>query len=99
MNDEAALRQIFERLGGIEARLKTGAERHDEFAREIVAIKQKMEPLPLMMKTVEKMEPIVDDYQKSRNKMAGIFLVLSMIAGGVGFFASEIKASVVRLLR
>jgi hypothetical protein len=92
MTDEVALRQIFERLGSIDARLNSGSRRHDEFDERMKRIEAKIEPLPRIAETVEDMSPIIADYKSSRSMMAGIMLALTTIAGGVGFFASELKA-------
>lgn len=92
MTDEVALRQIFERLGSIDARLDSGGRRHDEFDARMKRIEAKIEPLPRIAETVEDMKPIVQDYRSSRSKMAGIMLALTTIAGGLGFFTSELKA-------
>lgn len=83
--------EIFERLGSIDERLKAGSKRHDEFAARMSKIEEKIEPLPSVVETVKNMKPIVDDYQQSRNKMAGVVLACTTIAGGIGFFASELK--------
>jgi hypothetical protein len=61
-------------------------------ADDIKDIKQTVETVPEIAKTVENMKPIVDDYRDSRNKWAGIVIALTTIAGGIGFFASEIKS-------
>jgi hypothetical protein len=83
--------EIYERLGSIDARLDSGGKRHDEFAEELKQIKSKIEPIPMLGETVKSMKPICDDYLRSRNQMAGVFLAISALAGGIGFFASEIK--------
>jgi ParB-like chromosome segregation protein Spo0J len=42
---QQALRQIFERLGGIEQRLLTGSKRHDEFSQSLAEIEGKVDKL------------------------------------------------------
>lgn len=92
MTDEVALRKIFERLGSIDARLDAGSRRHDDFNERMERIEKKIEPLPAIAETVKEMKPIVADYKLSRSMMAGIMLALTTIAGGLGFFTSELKA-------
>ena len=96
--DEQALRQIFERLGSIDARLEAGGRRHDEFHQQIVDLKIKIEPLPLIIEVVRNMKPIVDDYVRSRNKFSGIVLACGAFLAGVGFWGTEFKAFIVRSL-
>jgi hypothetical protein len=89
---DTLLMEIFERLGSIDAKLQAGSERHREFADRMKEIETKIAPVPLISETVSKMKPIVEDYQASRQKAAGIMLAITGFAGAVGFFASEIKA-------
>jgi chromosome segregation ATPase len=42
---QQALRSIYERLGGIDERLKTGADRHEEFAQSLAEIDNKVDKL------------------------------------------------------
>lgn len=92
--DEMALRQIFERLGSIDAKLAAGSRRHDEIDERLDRIDLKIEPLPRIAETVAEMKPIVHDYRQSRSMMAGVALALTAVAGGIGFFAAELKALV-----
>lgn len=92
MTDEMALRQIFERLGSIDAKLSAGSRRHDDFDERMDRIEAKIEPLPRIAETVNEMKPIVNDYKQSRSMMAGVALALTVVAGGIGFFAAELKA-------
>lgn len=87
-----ALRQIFERLGAIDAKLAAGSRRHDDFDERMDRIETKIEPLPRIAETVAEMKPIVNDYKQSRHMMAGVALALTTIAGGIGFFAAELKS-------
>lgn len=89
---DTVMLEVFERLGSIDAKLEAGRQRHEQFAAEVRDIKSRIEPLQLVAETVRSMKPIVDDYARSRAKLAGMLLALSAVASGIGFFASELKA-------
>ena len=89
----AALRSIENRIGKMDAKLDAGQRRHDGFAADIKDLKEAVEPVAGLCKTVEGMQPFVEDYKRSRNIFTGGFLVVSTALGGLMFWGSEIKAA------
>lgn len=87
---EAEVRQLFRELGEIKERLASGSENHARFERTLEAIREELLPLPAVVATVQKMEPIVKDYEQNKWKVAGMFMVLSMLFGVITSYAKEI---------
>jgi hypothetical protein len=92
MNVPTLLLEIFERLGGIDQQLKSGAATHAELKASLTEVNDKLGPLEDAAATVKRLEPIVSDYEHSKYKTIGVFLTFSGVASGLGFFASEIKS-------
>lgn len=88
----AALRSIENRLGKMDAKLDAGQRRHDGFAADIKGLQDAVKPLPDLCKTVEGIQPIVEDYKRSRNVFTGVVLAVSTALGGLVFWGTEIKA-------
>lgn len=91
-------REVGERLASIETSLQHGAQRHDEMAHKLNLLTEQVKPLQSMEDTISRMEPVVNDYKEARSRMAGVFMACSVIAGGIGFFASAIKDWVLKHL-
>ena len=82
---------LFERLGAIEAKLDAGKDRHEKFEASIADLTKKVELVPGLCMTVEKMQPIVDDYVRSRNIFTGLMVAIGFLIGALAYFAAEIK--------
>ncbi|MDQ2079471.1 hypothetical protein RA307_04690 [Xanthobacteraceae bacterium Astr-EGSB] len=100
-------KQIFDRLGSIDAKLEAGSKTHDELRSRLTRLDDKVDgvdkkvdevgpKVATVERTIGGMQPIVTDYQQNKHKAAGILLAIMTIAGGIGFFASEIKALLLR---
>lgn len=79
MTDEAALRQIFERLGGIDAKLEAGGLRHAEFSHTLADLDGKVDRLTERVGSVEALaarvpiiEPTVWDLEGRRLEAQGV---------------------------
>lgn len=98
---QAALLQIFDRLGnidgrmsGIEDRLDAGSRRHEEFSQQIAELDAKVEPVGSLRNTVEGMQPIVENYRRATWIGTGIVLSFGSICGFLGFFWNEIRTAI-----
>lgn len=92
---EAEVRQLFRELGQIKERLDQGKATHARFEKTLVEIRADLSPLPGVVATVQKMEPIVKDYEQNKWKVAGMFMVLSMFFGVVTSYAKEIWRAII----
>lgn len=95
---QTLLLEIFERLGGIDAKLEAGQLTHDEFRADIKELKAQSAKFDKAAAVVDGMKPIVDDYQKSKYKAAGVMLAITTISTGfgasLGFIGSKIKDAI-----
>lgn len=95
--DSDMIARIFDRLGSIDAKLEAGSKTHDRLAAQITKVDDRLDKLEPVADVVAGMKPIVEDYQANKNKAAGVILAISLAAAGLGFFASEVKAWILRL--
>jgi hypothetical protein len=89
---DTVLLEIFERLGGIEADLKAQAGQHREMSIDLKEVKTKVEAFGIISEAVKRMRPIVDDYERNKNKAIGVLALIVVLSSGLGFIASQIKS-------
>jgi hypothetical protein len=88
------LMQIVQRLAGIEAKQESASQNHADIKAGMTRLEDRLTVIEKMAPAIERMEPLVNDYAKNRNKLSGMFFLLFSLVGALGYFAKEIKAMV-----
>lgn len=98
---QQALHQIFDRLGnidgqmkGINSRLDAGGKRHEEFSQQLADLDAKVDQLPALKETVDKMQPIAENWKRAQWVGSGIVLAVGSICGFLGMFWTDIRAAI-----
>jgi hypothetical protein len=91
---QRSLREIFERLGGIDAKLAEGSKRHIEFSQQIAELDAKVAAVETLQTTIDKIQPIADNWRRATWVGTGIVLSFGAICGFLGLFWNEIRTAI-----